>query len=223
MDDLKQRFSDIEKSTAKYLKGLGFKKIGKNHIKQKESMVLEIKFCVTRPWLHGDESCALECRWSIHCINQQLIELSQFFGARKSLKWAFLMGQHIHPAFLTGKRQALTRGDGPGFDQAYSADLRKEIDGFVLPLFERIHCFEDVINLAENETSLEKRHRKLFPYTIYDYLARFYAAKGWRKKALEMCDKHMEETPPTARDLAEADKRVYMAYFEKYAERVTDE
>ncbi|MBY0273452.1 MAG: hypothetical protein K2X02_08645 [Alphaproteobacteria bacterium] len=225
IDKLRQRYLNIVKNVSIYLKEIDFKKRGTKYIKQNANIILEIYFLVPRPWMNSDSSYEFEVWWNISSTDLHLMELSIFMGAKKNIKEAYLLGLNIIPDHLMGKARTLGNEDSSNFDQKYIEGIKNKIDTVVLPLFNRIHSIDDVIHIAEEEEAkLERKDRKFFPYAIYADLARFYAAKGWKDKALEMCNKHMERmTTPGSRKLAEERKKKYIKYFEKYPELIKEE
>jgi hypothetical protein len=117
------------------------------------------------------------------------------------------MGSNISPNYPQQTIVFLTDNDPPDFDQKYVENVKKVIEKVILPLFDKIHSLDDVIQIAEKEEQLPQEEREFFPNAIYSNLALFYAYKGWKEKALETCDKYIETTPITSQDLAEKDKK----------------
>ena len=135
-------------------------------------------------------------------------------GAKKNITAAGVMSSYIK-AGLQGTGMRLTNRDQSNVDQVYVEGIQKEIETFILPLFNSFHSLDDVICLAEEEESLPREKRIFFPYNIYHDLTRFQTAQGWKEKALEMCDKYIETTPATSQYLAKENKKKYIQYFEK--------
>jgi hypothetical protein len=216
IEDLRQRYLWIAKNSLEFLKDKGFKKKGKKYVKQKGELILEVFPMIPRAWLNQDESYEFEIWWDVLSSDQKLIQFSIDMGAKKIPKAIYLIGLNIIPDHLRGKGRTLTDKDPSDFDQKYVEGIKKKLEEVVLPLFDRIHSFDDVIRLAEEEAKLERNQREFFSRTnIYRDLTYFYAAKGWKEKTIKMCDKDIEETPEPVKHLAEEDKRKYIKYFEK--------
>jgi hypothetical protein len=214
LQDLHKRYLWIAKNSLEFLKEKGFQKKGAKYFKQKNDFILRIYPEVPRAWLNQDHRYEFNISWELESCNEGLINLYIFMGANKNLKGAWLIVNCIAPEQFKGNWD-LTDKNPPGFDQQYAEEITKEIKKVILPLFDQINSIEDIIQLAEKEAMLEQQKRKFFPHGVYAKLARLYAYKGWKEKTLEMCDKDIEETPVTARCLAEKRKNKYIKYFEQ--------
>ena len=213
LQDLHKRYLWIAKHGLQFLKEEGFQKKGMKYFKQKDDFILRLYPFIADAYLNTEDSYIFNMYWHIESLNSDLVQLSIFMGAKKDLKESYLMGSYIK-AGVKYSGLELTDADLPDCDQKYVEGIKSEIKTVILPLFDRIHSLDDVICLAEEEAKVEKAQREFFPYGVYDSLARFYIHKGWKDKALEMCDKDIEEVPITARHLAEEDKKKYIKYFD---------
>ncbi|MBS0271542.1 MAG: hypothetical protein JSR85_02710 [Proteobacteria bacterium] len=118
---------------------------------------------------------------------------------------------------VTERRQTgITNKDPIDYDQQYVDGIIHKIRTSVFPIFDKTNSLDDILLLAEKEEKMEREKRELFSGTnIYRVLINLYAAKGWKDKTLEMCDKDIEKVPATARHLAEEDKKKYIKYFDQ--------
>ncbi|MBP9675001.1 MAG: hypothetical protein KBD63_07895 [Bacteriovoracaceae bacterium] len=214
LQDLHKRYLWIAKNSVEFLKEKGFQKKGMKYFKQKGDFILRIYPFIADAYLNTEYSYIFNMYWHIESLNPDLVQLSIFMGGKKDLKESYLMGSYIKAGVKYGGLE-LTDADLPDCDQKYVEGIKSEIKTVILPLFDRIHSLDDVICIAEEEAKLEKEKREFFQYGVYDSLARFYIHKGWKDKALEMCDKYIETIPITVRHLAEDDKKKYIKYFDQ--------
>lgn len=217
---LHQRYLRIAKDSLKFLVEKGFEKKGMKYSKQKENFILKIYPLIEHAYLNTDKHYNFVIVWEVNNTDPAIVQTYISIGGNTKLVDAPLLYCGIS---FTENTWVLTPEDPADYDEECVNRIQKEIKEIVLPLFDRFHSIDDVIHLAEEEAKIEKKDRKFFPYAIYADLAMFYAAKGWKEKALEMCDKHIEATPSTAQDLAEKKKKKYIKYFEKYLDFIKKE
>lgn len=217
---LHRRYLRIAKDSLKFLMEKGFEKKGMKYFKQKENFVLIIHPFIEHAYLNTEKHYNFVVAWEINSTDPAIVQAYISIGGNTKLVDAPLLYCGI---LFTENTWVLTPEDPEDYDETCVNRIQKEIKEIVLPLFDRIHSINDVIHLAEEELKIERKDRKFFPYGVYANLAMFYAAKGWKDKALEMCDKDIEETPLTARKLAEEDKKKYIKYFEQHPEFVKEE
>ncbi|MBY0273389.1 MAG: hypothetical protein K2X02_08325 [Alphaproteobacteria bacterium] len=216
---LRQRYLRIAKDSLKFLMEKGFEKKGMKYSKQKKNFILKIYPLIEHAYLNTDKHYNFVIIWEINSRDPAIVQAYISIGGNTKLVDAPLLYCGIS---FTENDWVLTPEDPTDYDEECISRIQQEIKEVILPLFDRIHSIDDVIHLAEEEAKIERKDRKFFPYAIYANLAMFYAAKGWKDKALEMCDKHIEATPSTAQDLAEEKKKKYIKYFEKYPEFIRD-
>ncbi|MBS0271537.1 MAG: hypothetical protein JSR85_02685 [Proteobacteria bacterium] len=215
VEDLRQRYLWIAKQSLSFLKDHGFKKKGQKYIKQEGDLLFEIYPYVTRPWINTDESYDFGFSWGIFTLEPKFIECDIFMGASKNIKGAYLMGTDISPASHKNQMIYLTNKDPADFDHKFAEGVKEEIETEILPLFDRINSLDAVIQITLEDEKLPRSERQYYKHTIYGFLAKFYAYKGWKDKALEMWDKDIEMTPATSRYLVEGRKKRCIKYFDQ--------
>jgi hypothetical protein len=217
---LHQRYLKIAKGSLKFLMEKGFEKKGMKYSKQKENFVLIIHPFIEQAYLNTNKHYNFVVAWEINSTDPEIVQAYISIGGNTKLVDAPLLYCGIS---FTKNTWVLTPEDPADYDETCIDRIQKEIKEVILPLFNKMHSIDDVIHLAEEELKIERKERKFFPYAIYADLAMFYAAKGWKEKSLEMCDKHIEATPSTAQDLAEKKKKKYIRYFEQHPELIKEE
>jgi len=155
-----------------FLKEKGFQKKGMKYFKQKGEFVLSIYPNITHAYLNTKHCYTFNFYWEMDSLNPQLVQLSIWMGAKKNITAAGVMSSYIK-AGLQGTGMRLTNRDQSNVDQVYVEGIQKEIETFILPLFNSFHSLDDVICLAEEEESLPREKRIFFPYNIYHDLTRF--------------------------------------------------
>jgi hypothetical protein len=215
LEDLRKRYLWIAKNSLSFLKEKGFQKKGMKYFKKTDDLIFVIGSCVPRGWLNSEDSYEFEIFWDITSINPELIQLYKFIEEDKKAKEVNFCYRTIIPDHLQGKAKTLGDEDPAGFDQKYVEGIKEKLEIIVLPLFDCTHSLDDLIHLAEQEANLEREKRQCFLYGVYHKLAMLYVYKGWKDKALEMCDKSIEVAPVATRHFSEDNKKKYIQYFEQ--------
>lgn len=217
LDDFKKRYLHISKAIVQVLKDNGFKKTGSTYSKEHGDLILQLAPRLTRPWINSDSRYEFEVSWELMTATKSFIELYMFMEGEKNLAMAPLLYSTIIPEAYKGGVLHLHNDDPSGFDEQIITGIKEKIAKEVIPWFENLGSMDDIIQLAETECDLEREKRKFFRHTnIYRNICDFYAANGWKDKALAMCDRYVANTPVTARRLAEKRKSKYLNYFEKF-------
>lgn len=219
LETLRQRYLHIAKYSLAFLKEKGFKKKGSKYFQDKGELVLEISSRIPRPWSNSENCYEFQIDWEVMTTNQKFLELYMFMEGEKNIKKAPLIGLVILPDTYKWGTSFLTKDDPPGYEDQFVVGIKNKIEQELIPWFNHINSIDDIMQIAEEESKIERNKRIFFRETsIYKNIANFYAARGQKDRALEACEKYIGSTPATARELAEKRKKKYIQYFDQFKE-----